>query len=428
MENKKIFNMFKNYNYKTDNKYDIVVVGGGPAGLMAALTASGLGKKTLLIEKNNFCGKKLNITGKGRCNVTNNCDNQTFLANVTKNNKFMYKSISEFSTSDVMDFFEAAGVPLKTERGNRVFPISDKARDITDALVGEAKKRGVIFLHKCVEKITKDQTNAEMFAISLIGQNEKIISNSVIICTGGLSYSKTGSTGDGYKFAESFGHTIVPLTPSLVPLESPDEICKHAMGLSLKNVGVKFMSNSGKLLFSSEGEMLFTHFGVSGPLVLSASAHLNNLKEKVILYIDLKPALDETVLDKRVLKIFDDCKNKDFINSLDSLLPQKIIEPIVKYSGISPRKKVNLITKEERKRLVEVIKKLPININSYRPIEEAIITSGGINVKEINPSTMESKLEKGLFFAGEIIDIDCYTGGFNLQVAFSTGYVAGSNA
>lgn len=428
MENKKIFNMFKNSHYNNDSKYDIVVVGGGPAGLMSAITASRYGKKTLLIEKNSFCGKKLNITGKGRCNVTNNCDTQVFLANVTKNNKFMYKSISEFSTNDVIDFFETLGVPLKTERGNRVFPVSDKARDITDALVGEAKAQGVIFLHKCVRKITKDQSNNDLFSISLIGENNLIFSDSVIICTGGLSYPKTGSTGDGYKFAQSFGHTITPLMPSLVPLESQDEICKEAMGLSLKNIGVKFITKNGKMLFSAEGEMLFTHFGVSGPLVLSASAHLNNMIEDVILYIDFKPALDETMLDKRILKIFDQCKNKDFINSLDTLLPQKIIEPIVRYSGISPRKKVNLITKEERKKLLEVIKGLPITITSFRPIDEAIITSGGVSVKEINPSTMESKLVKGLFFAGEIIDIDCYTGGFNLQVAFSTGYVAGSNA
>lgn len=418
--------MLKNYNLNKD-LFDVAVVGGGPAGLMAAITSAKLGKKTLLIEKNDFCGKKLNITGKGRCNVTNNCDIQTFLSNVTKNNKFMYKSISEFSTYDVIEFFESIGVPLKTERGNRVFPVSDKAKDITNALVREAKKNGVKFLYKCVKKIEKSIDSDENI-FTLFFSDEKVTAKSVIICTGGLSYPKTGSTGDGYKFAQSFGHSIIEPTPSLVPLESPDLVCKKALGLSLKNVGVKFVSKSGKTLFSSEGEMIFTHFGVSGPLVLSASAHLNNMKEKVVLYIDFKPALDEVVLDKRILKIFDECKNKDFINSLDSLLPQKIIEPIVEYSGIPQRKKVNLITKEERKKLISIIKGLPINITAFRPIDEAIITSGGINVKEINPSTMESKLVKGLFFAGEIIDIDCYTGGFNLQTAFSTGYCAGCYA
>lgn len=416
--------MLKNDTYITKFEYDVAVIGGGPAGLMAAITSSSLGKSTLLIEKNSFCGKKLNITGKGRCNVTNNCDVQTFLSNVTRNNKFMYKSISEFSPQDVMDFFERLDVPLKTERGNRVFPVSDKARDITNALVKEAKSNGVEFIYSCVKNIKLEN---DIFTISFSNSNTAT-AKSVIICTGGVSYPATGSTGDGYKFAKQFGHEIISPIPSLVPLESKDEICKKSMGLSLKNVGVKFISKQGKVLYSAEGEMLFTHFGVSGPLILSASAHLNNLKEEVILYIDLKPALDEVTLDKRLLRIFDECKNKDFINSLDSLLPQKIIEPIISYSKIPSRKKVNLITKEERKQLGQIIKNLPINISSFRPIDEAIITSGGINVKEINPSTMESKIVKGLFFAGEIIDIDCYTGGFNLQVAFSTGYVAGINA
>ncbi len=416
--------MLKNDTYITKFEYDVAVIGGGPAGLTSAITSSSLGKKTLLIEKNSFCGKKLNITGKGRCNVTNNCDVQTFLTNVTRNNKFMYKAISEFSPQDVMNFFERLGVPLKTERGNRVFPVSDKAKDITNALVKEAKANGVEILYNRVRSIKYEN---DIFTIEF-SNNTKARAKSVIICTGGVSYPATGSTGDGYKFAKQFGHDIISPTPSLVPLESPDNICKKAMGLSLKNVGVKFITKHGKVLYSSEGEMLFTHFGVSGPLVLSASAHLNNLKDEIILYIDLKPALDEATLDKRLLKIFDECKNKDFINSLDSLLPQKIIEPIISYSQIPSRKKVNLITKEERKQLGHIIKNLPINISSFRPIDEAIITSGGINVKEINPSTMESKIVKGLFFAGEIIDIDCYTGGFNLQVAFSTGYVAGMNA
>ncbi len=423
--------MYTNDNFKIV-EYDVAVIGGGAAGLMAAITSAKAGKNTVLIEKNGFCGKKLNITGKGRCNVTNNCDNQTFLANVTRNNKFLYKSISSLSTFDLMDFFESAGVPLKTERGNRVFPVSDKARDITDALVNEAKKNKVSFLYKRVDKIIKKSFGEkERFEIEVFDSHTSIIrvrSESVIICTGGLSYPKTGSTGDGYKFAAYFGHSIVPQVPSLVPLESPDVMCKKAMGLSLKNVGVRFISQSGKCLYSAEGEMLFTHFGVSGPLVLSASAHLHNLKEKVTLYIDLKPALDDITLDKRLLKIFSESQNKDFINCLDSLLPQKIIEPIVHYSGIPERKKVNLITKEERKNLLNIIKNYPVNISSFRPIDEAIVTSGGINVKEINPSTMESKLVKGLFFAGEVIDVDCYTGGFNLQVAFSTGFVAGNNA
>jgi len=267
-----------------------------------------------------------------------------------------------------------------------------------------------------------------MFSISFKDSKISVMSNSVIICTGGVSYPLTGSTGDGYKFAKDFGHTIIDPIPSLVPLESTDTVCKVAMGLSLKNVGVKFISKGGKTLFSDIGEMLFTHFGVSGPLVLSASAHLNNLIEPTTLYIDFKPALDENTLDKRLLRIFSESQNKDFINSLDSLLPQKIIEHVVIRSGILPRKKVNAITKDERKSLVKVIKNFAVNISSFRPIDEAIITSGGINVKEINPSTMESKIVKGLYFAGEVIDVDCYTGGFNLQVAFSTGYVAGNNA
>ncbi len=405
-------------------KCDVAIIGGGPAGLMASIASAKQGKNVLILEKNPFCGKKLNITGKGRCNVTNNCDNQTFLQNVTKNNKFLYKSIASFSTYDVISFFEAIGVPLKTERGNRVFPVSDSARDITNALVREAKNNQVRFIYKKVGDIEFTDDNKFQLKCDSIS----VIANSVIIATGGLSYPKTGSTGDGYKLAQKFGHTIIPLKPSLVPLESKDNICKSAMGLSLKNVAVKFISKSGKCLYKNEGEMLFTHFGVSGPLILSASAHLNELKEKVTLYIDLKPALDEQTLDKRLLKIFSEYSNKDFLNALDTLLPQKIIKPIVLLSGIPDRKKVNLITKEERKKLLSIIKSVPISICSFRPIEEAIITSGGIDVKEINPSTMESKLISGLYFAGEIIDVDCYTGGFNLQVAFSTGYVAGSNA
>jgi predicted Rossmann fold flavoprotein len=315
-------------------------------------------------------------------------------------------------------------VPLKTERGNRVFPVSDSAKDITNSLVKEAKNNQVRIIYKKVCDIERTDENKFKLKCDCIS----VISDSVIITTGGLSYPKTGSTGDGYKFAKKFGHTIIPLKPSLVPLESKDDICQSAMGLSLRNIAVKFISESGKCLYKNEGEMLFTHFGVSGPLILSASAHLNELKEKVTLYIDLKPALDEQTLDKRLLKIFSEYSNKDFLNSLDTLLPQKIIKPIVLLSGIPERKKVNLITKEERKKLLSIIKGLPINISSFRPIEEAIITSGGIDTKEINPSTMESKLVDGLYFAGEIIDVDCYTGGFNLQVAFSTGYVAGSNA
>ncbi len=405
--------------------YDVAIIGGGPAGLMASIISSSYGKNTIVIERNGFCGKKLNITGKGRCNITNNCDIQTFLSNVTRNDKFMYKSINAFSPEDTISFFESIGVPLKTERGNRVFPVSDRANDVTSSLISKSKSVGTKFLYKRTKKVIKQKN---YFEIHFENSNDIILSCAVIIATGGVSYPKTGSTGDGYRFAQEFGHSIVQPTPSLVPLESSDEMCKKAMGLSLKNVGVKFTTKSGKSLYCAEGEMLFTHFGVSGPLVLSASAHLNNLEEKVTLYIDLKPALDESILDKRLLNIFSQCSNKDFVNSLDTLLPQKIIEPIIYHSKIDPRKKVNLITKEERKELLRVIKAFPVEISSFRPIDEAIITSGGVNVKEINPSTMESKLVKGLFFAGEIIDVDCYTGGFNLQVAFSTGFVAGMNA
>ncbi len=421
--NSQIINQIK------EKKYDVVVIGGGPAGLLSAIFAASRGKNTVICERNSFCGKKLNITGKGRCNVTNNCDNQTFLSNVTKNSKFLYKAISAFNTSDVMNFFESICVPLKTERGNRVFPVSDQAKDITNALVKEAKKRKVHFVFDRVKKINKrtDAEGNDVFVTIFDNIDISLFSESVIICTGGVSYPLTGSTGDGYKFAKEFGHTVVSPQPSLVPLESSDKVCKEAMGLSLKNVGVKFTTKGGKVLFSDFGEMIFTHFGVSGPLILSGSAHLNNLKDPINLIIDFKPALDELTLDKRLLKIFSEAQNKDFINSLDSLLPQKIIEPIVIRSGISPRKKVNSVTKEERKKLISIIKNFSISISSFRPIDEAIVTSGGINVKEINPSTMESKIVKGLYFAGEVIDIDCYTGGFNLQAAFSTGYVAGNN-
>ena len=385
------------------------------------------GRAVTVIEKNRRPGRKLMITGKGRCNVTNNCDRDTLISNVPANGRFLFSAFSDFGTADTMEFFEKQGVPLKTERGNRVFPVSDKASDIVDALVNAVNKSGVKILTAEAEEIL-----TENFSVTGVRtrDGEILEADSVILATGGMSYPVTGSTGDGYKMAGMLGHTVTPLKASLVPLNVKQGFCSRLSGLSLKNVTLTvYESGRKKPVFSELGEMLFTHFGISGPLVLSASAHMRKMgSAEYVAYIDLKPALDEQKLDSRILRDFEEEKNRNFGNSLDKLLPKSIIPVIISLSGIAPDTKVNQISREQRARLCGVLKALRLDITGFRPIEEAIITGGGISVKEINPSTMESKLVSGLFFAGEIIDADAYTGGFNLQIAFSTGHLAGKNA
>lgn len=385
------------------------------------------GRAVTVIEKNRRPGRKLMITGKGRCNVTNNCDRDTLISNVPANGRFLFSAFSDFGTADTMEFFEKRGVPLKTERGNRVFPVSDKASDIVDALVNTVSKSGVKILTAEAEEIL-----TENFSVTGVRtrDGEILAADSVILATGGMSYPVTGSTGDGYEMAGRLGHTVTPLKASLVPLNVKQGFCSRLSGLSLKNVTLTvYESGRKKPVFSELGEMLFTHFGISGPLVLSASAHMRKMgSAEYVAYIDLKPALDEQKLDSRILRDFEEEKNRNFGNSLDKLLPKSIIPVIISLSGIAPDTKVNQISREQRARLCGVLKALRLDITGFRPIEEAIITGGGISVKEINPSTMESKLVSGLFFAGEIIDADAYTGGFNLQIAFSTGHLAGKNA
>ena len=405
----------------------IAVIGGGAAGLMAAYRAALSDNTVFLIERNDRPARKVMITGKGRCNVTNNCDNNTLISNVTKNGKFLFSAFSAFSSADTMRFFEENGVPLKTERGNRVFPVSDKAVDIVDALVAAVKKAGVKIIKGRAEEILSDGTAVSGVKL----ENGDIISaDKVILATGGMSYSLTGSSGDGYKMAKNLGHSITELRPSLAPLTVHQGFCSSLSGLSLKNVTLSlYEEGKKKPVYEELGEMLFTHFGISGPLVLSASAHIKYIgKKNYYVNIDLKPALSTEQLDKRILRDFEEQSNKDFINSLDSLLPKSLISVIVSQSGIEPRRKVNQISRQERQGLVELIKNLRLDITGFRPIEEAIITSGGISLKEVNPSTMESKLLSGLYFAGEILDVDAYTGGFNLQIAFSTGFLAGESA
>ncbi len=401
----------------------VIIIGAGAAGLMAAASAGENGNEVILIEKNDRFGKKLSITGKGRCNVTNNCSPEEVIKNVPVNGRFLYSALNAFSTEDTIEFFENEGVKLKTERGNRVFPESDKAQDIVNALVSKMKKYDVVTKKACVTEIIAQEGKVKGVILS---DKSIIYADRVILATGGLSYPTTGSTGDGYKFAKNLGHTVTEIRPSLVPLVTEETFPREMMGLSLKNVKVTLFEKEKKK-FSDMGEMLFTHFGVSGPLILSASAHIKKKVTDYKIEIDLKPALDEETLDKRVLRDFEKYSNKDFINSLNDLLPQKMIPVIVSLSGIDQRKKPNEITKEERKHLCFLLKHLTVRIKEFRPVSEAIITSGGIKVSEINPSTMESKIIEGLFFAGEIIDVDAYTGGFNLQIAFSTGYLAGKN-
>lgn len=409
----------------SDRIYDVLVIGAGAAGMYAAITAAESGAKTAVIEKNAKVGRKLAITGKGRCNVTNNCDAQTVMKNLPRNPKFMFGALSECPPSEVMAFFEREGVPLKTERGNRVFPVSDKAYDIVDALFNKLKKLGV----KIINAEAKDILIENQKVTGVATDADIIQSRSVIVATGGMSYPVTGSTGDGYKFARKLGHTVTEIKPSLVPLETRGG-CAEMMGLSLKNITLTIREKDRKKpVFSEMGEMLFTHFGISGPLVLSASSVMGDVtEEKYTAYIDFKPALDPQTLDSRILRDFGERKNMQLGNALRKLLPEAVIPAVLKEAGIDPMKQCNAVTKAERTALSAVVKAFPLEITSYRPIDEAIITDGGISVKEIDPKTMRSKLIDGLFFAGEVIDVTGFTGGFNLQTAFSTGYIAGKSA
>ncbi len=404
----------------------VAVIGGGAAGMMAAIHAAYMGASVTLYEKNDRLGKKLRITGKGRCNVTNDSNVEEFLQNVPTNPRFLYAALNRFSTADTIDFFEGCGVPLKVERGKRVFPVSDKASDIVRAL---SCRMSDCEVNVITDKITDiDITDGKVTGV--VAGDKKYSADSVIIATGGRSYSMTGSDGDGYKFARHAGHTVTELKPSLVPIVCEGKLCPRMQGLSLKNVSMRIVRrDSGKTVYEDFGEMMFTHFGITGPMVLSASAHLPDISERIYeAHIDLKPALDAQALDARIRSDFAKYNNKDFVNSLGDLLPQKAILPIIELSGIDQRKKVNSITREERHALLDAIKCIKLALSGFRPIEEAIITKGGVSVSEINPKTMESKLVKGLYFAGEVIDLDAYTGGFNLQIAFSTAVLAGENA
>lgn len=400
----------------------VVVIGGGPAGMIACGRLKNRVKKVILIEKNPMLGKKLRITGKGRCNITNIADIEDIMANIPTNSRFLYSALYSFTNEDVINLLGELGVKTKVERGGRVFPESDSARDVAEALKKYALGKNVTLIKDTVtEIIIRD---AGVCGVKC--GDKEIAADSVIVATGGVSYPLTGSTGDGYRFAENAGHTIVTPKPSLVPLETKEKWVSEVMGLALKNVELTLWSGDKKI-YTDFGEMLFTHFGVSGPIVLSASCHLKKVKDAK-LTIDLKPALDEAQLDKRILRDFEAAGKKHLQNSLDELLPRALIPVIIKGAGLDPHKEVCNITKQERQALLNTMKKLTLTVSGTRPVKEAIITSGGVKVSEINPSTMESKLVSGLYFAGEVIDVDAYTGGFNLQIAYSTGFLAGENA
>ena len=429
----------------------VIVIGGGPAGMMSAITASQKGHQVTLIEKMPTLGRKLLITGKGRCNITSSLDMSKFIENTPTNGKFLYSCFQNFTNQDIIKFLKEQDLEVKEERGNRIFPVTDKSLDVLKCFTKKLKEQNVNIEYntKVTELIvseiqseittTKKEQKLKIEGVkALKGDLEKIEkADKVILATGGKSYPLTGSTGDGYILAKKVGHTITELRPSLIPLETYDlATCKELQGLTLKNVAITITDiEKSKKIYEDFGEMIFTHFGVSGPIILSASAHLTRYKSnlekmknrKMILKIDLKPALSEEKLEERILRDFNELKNKQFKNSLDKLLPQKLIPVIIKKSKIQENKKVNETTREERKQLVHLLKNFEIEIKKFRPIEEAIITSGGVSTKEINPKTMESKIVKGLYFAGEIIDVDSYTGGFNLQIAYSTGYTAGIN-
>lgn len=407
----------------------VIVIGGGAAGMMAAVAAADAGAKVTIYEKNEKLGKKLFITGKGRCNVTNAGEMENLFANVMTNEKFLYSAFYTYDNQMLMDFLEKAGCPLKVERGDRVFPVSDHSSDVIAAFGRELRKRDVEIVLNCgVKEVLWDVSEEPVSEGVLLQNGKKVMADAVIIATGGISYASTGSTGDGYTFAEQTGHKLVECKPSLVPFNVKDDWCKEAMGVSLKNVSLRLVCGK-KEIYNGFGEMLITHFGISGPLALSASSfYVSKAKGETFAYIDLKPALDAEQLDKRVLRDFDEAKNKQFKNALNHLFPQKLIPVMIKLSGIDPDKKVNEITKEERKKFVELIKAVPLTIAGVRDFKEAIITKGGVSVKDVNPSTMESKKVSGLYFAGEVLDLDALTGGYNLQIAWSTGYLAGINA
>ena len=401
----------------------VLIVGGGPAGMMAAAVAAKRGKRAVIIEKNRDLGRKLLITGKGRCNITNDCDISEFIENVPVNGNFLYSAFYSFTNRDLVNLLNKAGLETKVERGGRVFPVSDRAADVLLCLKRILKHYGVKTVCAAVTDI---RTDVEGKRVILSG-NRAVKCDSVIIATGGVSYPKTGSTGDGYRFAKKMGHTIVTPKGSLVPMELDSKYCAELMGLSLRNAALTVFED-GREIYSDFGEMLFTHYGASGPIILSASSHMRDFdRHKYKIKIDLKSALDEQTLDKRILRDFEANKNKAYINSLDALLPKKLIPVIAELSGIDAHKQVNSISKAERHSLLSCLKSLEFDVRRLRSVTDAIVTSGGVSVKEINPKTMESKIEKGIFFAGEVIDVDAYTGGFNLQIAFSTGYLAGMN-
>ena len=413
----------------------VIIIGGGPAGMLAAISAAKESNEVILLEKNNSLGRKLLITGKGRCNITSSIDIDEFIKNIPGNGRFLYSAFQNFTNQDIIKLIENNGIKEKEERGNRIFPVTDRAEDVLNCLIKEMKKYRQIEIKtgKKVENILVE--NGEAIGVKL-ETGEKIFGSKIVLATGGKSYPVTGSDGDGYKMAKSLGHTIEKIRGSLVPLTGDKILCQSMQGLSLRNVKIQIKDlEKNKKIYDDFGELLFTHFGVSGPTILSSSAHLLRYKDidrlfkedKIKLYIDLKPALSTEELDLRIRRDFEEIKNKEFKNSLEKLLPKKMIQAVLDLSGIDINKKVNSITKEERLKLVELLKNFEINIDGFRPVEEAIVTAGGISIKEINPKTMESKLVKGLYFAGEIIDVDAYTGGFNLQIAYSTGFTAGLN-
>ncbi len=431
----------------------VIVIGGGPAGIMSAISAKKCGNDVIILEKMESLGKKLLITGKGRCNITSGLDISEFINNIPGNGRFLYSSFQNFTNKDIINFLESHGVKVKEERGNRIFPVSDKSKDVLDAFYDELRALNIkIYTNSKVTNIFVENGVATKVEYEHNGNKYVLLADKIILATGGKSYPTTGSTGDGYRIAKNLGHTVTDIRPSLIPIVANDNddteklnlgnyknsrnLCKALQGLSLRNIKIEVIDTTkNKVIYEDFGELLFTHFGVSGPTILSASSHIiryKNIDEllkdgKIIINIDLKPALSKEKLDDRILRDFDKEKNKLFRNSLDDLLPQKLINPVIDLSGINSNKKVNEISKKERLNLIEILKGFSITICGFRPVEEAIITAGGIKIKEINPKTMESKIVKSLYFAGEIIDVDAYTGGFNLQIAYSTGYTAGLN-
>ena len=411
------------HNKKTAEA-ELVVIGGGPAGMMCAATAAERGMRVILLEPNRQLGRKLRITGKGRCNVTNNCDIKTFMENIPGDGRFLYSALNRLSPTQTMELFESHGLKLKTERGNRVFPVSDNANDVAGTMAHWCERAGVRVMHTHAKGV-----RIENGMVTGVPTDEGMIDcRAAAICTGGLTYALTGSTGDGYRLAAALGHTIVEPVGSLVPLVEKGHDCAKMQGLALKNIAVRLVNAKGKTVYEDFGELLFTHFGLSGPVILSASAHMARGEDGYTVRIDLKPALDEKTLDARILRDFSAAQNRDFENSLSALLPRSMIPVVIARSGIDPLQKVNSITKQQRRALLETIKCFSVPIACKAPVEDAIVTSGGVKVSEVNAKTMESKRVQGLYFAGELLDVDAYTGGFNLQIAWATGRLAGLSA